>query len=88
MKGKMKMASGGRNSRAETEKEAKSGTDGFNKGGAAKHKGKVHGKKHPPRHDKRDRKGKFAKGGAVFSEAHDTKQRPGYGEMHIDKEDE
>lgn len=87
MKGKMKMASGGRNSRSEVEKEAHSGTDGFNKGGKTMRKG-VHGKKGHKRHDTRGRNGKFAKGGAVFSEANHTKERPGFGEQKINKEDE
>ena len=88
MKGK-KMASGGRNSRVEVEKEAHSGTDGFKKGGATGKKGmKAHGKKGHHRHDKRDRTGKFASGGAVFSEAGKVKERPGYGTQTIDKEDE
>lgn len=84
MKGKMK--STGKNSRAEVEKEAHASTDGFNKGGKVR-KG-VHGKKGHKRHDTRDRKGKFAKGGAVFSEAHSTKERPGFGEQKISKSDE
>ena len=88
MKGK---SMGGKTSRAEVEKEAHSTTDGFNKGGATKgkrHMG-VHGKGGHHRHDKRDRKGKFAKGGAVFSEAGpSTKTRAGFGQMKIDKEDE
>lgn len=87
MRGK-KMASGG-NSRAEVEKEAHETTDGFHKGGKTKKKREdVHGMKGHKRHDRRDRKGKFAKGGPVFSEAGNTKQRPGFGEQMIDKEDE
>lgn len=89
MRGKMKMTSGGKNSRAEVEKEAHEGTEGFNKGGATKKKErKMHGKKAHARHDRRDRKGKFAKGGAVFSEAGSVKERPGFGEQKINKEDE
>lgn len=97
MKGKMMKGEkehdtkAGANSRVETEKVAHEGDDGFNKGGATKHKkrGKVEGKKAHARHDKRDRRGKFAKGGAVESEAHGTKMRPGYkGLAQTDKEDD
>lgn len=89
MKGRHKMASGGRNSRAEVEKEAHETTDGFHMGGKTKKKGmKAEGKKGMKRHDQRDRKGKYASGGSVFSEAGKVKERPGFGEQKIDKEDE
>lgn len=97
MKGKMMKGEkehdtkAGPNSRKETEKVAHEGDSGFNKGGAtkAKKRAKVEGKKARHRHDKRDRRGKFAKGGAVESDAHGVKMRPGYkGLATTDKEDD
>jgi hypothetical protein len=85
-------------SRVEMLHEAENESGEFNRGGAAK-KGKkhmkVHGKKAAKRHDKRDRHGKFARGGHIGApkekaetHANHVKMRPGYGVEKADKADD
>jgi hypothetical protein len=87
----------GENSRKSTMDEAHSEKEGFKHGGATHHEekkdkkksgGKVEGKKAHKRGDKKMRKGKFKDGGKVESEAGKQKDRPGFANDVIDKDDD